>query len=118
MAPWGDVVGFHLLDGEMFSTNRANAKLLFIDFSFCVVVEGSQVKVPLVAVKYILVDATFTLHVAILHETRHLGLQFLCIEIAVMMPTVQRTPVDTFHLFAVFGEYRLYPTYYIAKMIP
>ena len=57
LRPRSNVVGFHLLNLEMFATNRADTFLLFILTTFGVAIESTYLQVPFVCIEHIPINA-------------------------------------------------------------
>ena len=59
LRPRCDMVGLHFFDVEMLAALGADALLSFVDLALGVVVEGSDVQIPLIAIEDVGINATF-----------------------------------------------------------
>ena len=59
------MVGFHELNIKVFATMWANALLLFVNLTTCIVIKSTDIQVMLLSIQYIRIDTSFVAHIAI-----------------------------------------------------
>ena len=116
--PRRDVVGFHLFYLEMPATNWANTFLPLIHLTLHIAIEGSYIKMMLIAIHNIPIDTTFVLHIAVFHQLAYPSSQVAFLIGIVTVKIVHLTPLYTFHLLAFFSEVHPHPTDNILVILP
>lgn len=97
LAPRGDVVALHLLEGEFLLAVGTDVVLLLPYGELNVVGEGAEVEIMFVSCQDIGDDAERLLDVAVTHETGNLLVEGFDVERLLMICIVEICPVETLH---------------------
>ena len=117
-APRGDVVSFHVFEGELLLALYADAFLALKSLSLLLLVERPNVEMPFVLCQKVGVDALLVGDIVVFHELRDPLFQFDRVEFSCLVRVVQLSPLKALHLRAIHRESLLHPGNDVLEVVP